>query len=362
MLGKFLDPLADKLIVTAVLVYMVALGRVPAWVVVVLIARDLAVNGLRSIASRAGAGDRRQRRRQDQDGVAAGRDHDAAHPLPLPGAGRRHPPSTTTSPGRWLLYVSTGRVAVFGRAVHAALPVGGAASSPRATDVIAVAAAPLAAGRGRAAGRGAAGGVLAVGAGGRRGRRRARYGRRRAPVGSCAATRRRISRARAGVGGGARGMGRAGRRRRRPASRRRWAGSRTISGARSAACRRARGAGSAGRCSRFTSTTRSGCARPAATRRSSREDAAAARRLARARSSGRRRDAAPIRAGRARRPSTRTSVFLRRRRAHARLPARGRRLSGEPVAPAVGVVRAGASAPVALAAALRARRPRRTRR
>src|SRR5450432_2615141 len=54
MLGKFLDPLADKLIVTAVLVFMVALTRVPAWVVVVLIARDLAVNGLRSVASAQG--------------------------------------------------------------------------------------------------------------------------------------------------------------------------------------------------------------------------------------------------------------------------------------------------------------------
>jgi CDP-diacylglycerol--glycerol-3-phosphate 3-phosphatidyltransferase len=54
MLGKFLDPLADKLIVTAILVFMVALGRAPAWVVVVLIARDLAVNGLRSIASAEG--------------------------------------------------------------------------------------------------------------------------------------------------------------------------------------------------------------------------------------------------------------------------------------------------------------------
>jgi CDP-diacylglycerol--glycerol-3-phosphate 3-phosphatidyltransferase len=53
-LGKFLDPLADKLIVTAVLVYMVELGRVKAWIVVVLIARDLAVNGLRSIASAQG--------------------------------------------------------------------------------------------------------------------------------------------------------------------------------------------------------------------------------------------------------------------------------------------------------------------
>lgn len=54
VLGKFLDPLADKLIVTAVLVFMVALGRVPAWLVVVLIARDLAITGLRSIASAEG--------------------------------------------------------------------------------------------------------------------------------------------------------------------------------------------------------------------------------------------------------------------------------------------------------------------
>jgi CDP-diacylglycerol--glycerol-3-phosphate 3-phosphatidyltransferase len=54
MLGKFLDPLADKLIVTAVLVFMVSLGRVPAWVTVVLIARDLAINGLRSVASAQG--------------------------------------------------------------------------------------------------------------------------------------------------------------------------------------------------------------------------------------------------------------------------------------------------------------------
>src|SRR5581483_8938458 len=44
-LGKFLDPLADKLLVTAVLVYLVSLGRAPAWVVVVTIGRDLAVSG-----------------------------------------------------------------------------------------------------------------------------------------------------------------------------------------------------------------------------------------------------------------------------------------------------------------------------
>lgn len=54
MLGKFLDPLADKLMVTAVLVFMVALGRVPAWLVVVIIARDLAITGLRGIASAQG--------------------------------------------------------------------------------------------------------------------------------------------------------------------------------------------------------------------------------------------------------------------------------------------------------------------
>src|SRR5919206_237957 len=40
VLGKFLDPLADKLIVTAVLVVMVGVGRVPAWIVIVMIARD----------------------------------------------------------------------------------------------------------------------------------------------------------------------------------------------------------------------------------------------------------------------------------------------------------------------------------
>jgi CDP-diacylglycerol--glycerol-3-phosphate 3-phosphatidyltransferase len=54
MLGKFLDPLADKLLVNAVLVFLVALARVPAWVVVVLIGRDLAISGLRSIAAAQG--------------------------------------------------------------------------------------------------------------------------------------------------------------------------------------------------------------------------------------------------------------------------------------------------------------------
>ncbi len=54
LIGKFLDPLADKLLVMATLVWMVPLGRIPAWLVVVLLARELAINGLRSVASSEG--------------------------------------------------------------------------------------------------------------------------------------------------------------------------------------------------------------------------------------------------------------------------------------------------------------------
>jgi len=54
VLGKFLDPLADKLIVTSTLVMLIPLGRIPAWVVVLLLARELAITGLRGIASSEG--------------------------------------------------------------------------------------------------------------------------------------------------------------------------------------------------------------------------------------------------------------------------------------------------------------------
>ena len=54
VLGKFLDPLADKLIVTSTLVMLIPLGRIPAWVVVLLLARELTITGLRSIASSEG--------------------------------------------------------------------------------------------------------------------------------------------------------------------------------------------------------------------------------------------------------------------------------------------------------------------
>lgn len=54
VLGKFLDPLADKLLVMALLVYMVALGEVPWVAVVLLLARELSITSLRVIAMTEG--------------------------------------------------------------------------------------------------------------------------------------------------------------------------------------------------------------------------------------------------------------------------------------------------------------------
>lgn len=54
VLGQFLDPLADKLFVLGTLVYLVAHGRVATWLVVVLMSRELAITGLRAIASSYG--------------------------------------------------------------------------------------------------------------------------------------------------------------------------------------------------------------------------------------------------------------------------------------------------------------------
>jgi CDP-diacylglycerol--glycerol-3-phosphate 3-phosphatidyltransferase len=52
--GKFVDPLADKIMVAAVLVYLAADGRMPSWLVAVLLTREFYINGLRSLASQEG--------------------------------------------------------------------------------------------------------------------------------------------------------------------------------------------------------------------------------------------------------------------------------------------------------------------
>jgi CDP-diacylglycerol--glycerol-3-phosphate 3-phosphatidyltransferase len=52
--GQLFDPVADKLLITSVLICLVALKRVPAWMAITLIGRDIAVTGFRAVASARG--------------------------------------------------------------------------------------------------------------------------------------------------------------------------------------------------------------------------------------------------------------------------------------------------------------------
>lgn len=52
--GKFMDPLADKVLVSSGLICMVAMERIPAWVVIIIMAREFIISGFRLVASDAG--------------------------------------------------------------------------------------------------------------------------------------------------------------------------------------------------------------------------------------------------------------------------------------------------------------------
>lgn len=54
VLGKLMDPIADKLLISSALILLVSFQRVPPWMAIVLICRDFAVTGLRAVASSSG--------------------------------------------------------------------------------------------------------------------------------------------------------------------------------------------------------------------------------------------------------------------------------------------------------------------
>ena len=52
--GKFMDPLADKLLVCSAMICLVQMGRIPAWIVIIIISREFIISGFRLVASDKG--------------------------------------------------------------------------------------------------------------------------------------------------------------------------------------------------------------------------------------------------------------------------------------------------------------------
>lgn len=52
--GKFMDPIADKLLVCSAMICLIEIGRIPSWAVIIIIGRELIIDGFRLVASNSG--------------------------------------------------------------------------------------------------------------------------------------------------------------------------------------------------------------------------------------------------------------------------------------------------------------------